>query len=100
MDEERVQKIRSILPAGVGAGVVAVLVLLFGRSTTMSPFETTRPPEPRIRISQANPNLIDARLWEDPLKAVSGSATPANLRIAASVPEELELLLGIREGDR
>src|SRR5687767_1759641 len=98
MDDERVQKIRSILPAGMGAGVAAVLLLLYGKATTMSPFETTRPPEPRVRITQANPNLIDARLWEDPLKAISGNAPPANVEITTD-PKELALLLNGREDD-
>jgi hypothetical protein len=94
MDEEKVQRIRSILPVGMGAGVGALLALLFGKSLVLSPFESTRPPERPLTISQANPNMIDARLWEDPLRAVSDRAGgTAGLRLGAGVPEELKTLL-------
>ena len=91
MDEERVQKVRSILPAGMGAGVAAVLVLLIGRAVDLTPFEATRPAAERLRTSQSNPLMIDARLWEDPLRAVARHREVES----AEVPEELERLLGV-----
>ena len=95
MDDDKAQKVRSILPAGMGAGVGALLILLFGRSVVLSPFETTRPAERRLTIGQVRPNMIDARLWEDPLRAVSDYAEESSdHRIASGTPEGRRALLG------
>ncbi|HET9767990.1 MAG TPA: hypothetical protein VFS60_14135, partial [Thermoanaerobaculia bacterium] len=71
MDEDKAQKLRSFLPASMGAGAGMLVVLLVGRAYLANPFEKTRPDERPLAIDQREDNSIDARLWQDPLRALS-----------------------------